>query len=324
VLQRASLAADCAPHTRMFRDRDLPVRALATLLPGVAATRLTERATPLLGGSRLRHAAEVAGDAAARLLGDPAAGDAVRRRWLAALALDDLDACRAWARVGAAPGAAAVEGEDLLPPPGGAVFAGFHLSGGLAVFEVLRRRGFSPTFLRAPSPAELPRYDRAIATARLGYLARVLDPPWILTGQGVREALDRHLGAGGSVVALIDVPVDAVQLRDRAPATLFGRAVRLPVGLLRLAHAHGLPVVPFDGRVDDGRRVVRFHRPARGADVAELLGDVVPALERAVRERPWNWHSWLEIEQLFAAEAGVAAGASEAVLQHDPPATADG
>lgn len=299
----------------MFRDRDLPLRALATLLPGAAAERLTARATPVLGGARLAHAAAVAGDAATRLLGD-AAGDAVRRRWLAALALDDLDACRAWARVGPSCADATVTGA-ALPPSGAAVFAGFHFSGGLAVFEVLRRRGFRPTFLRAPLPAHATRYQRAIAHARLGYLARVADPPWTETGPGARAALERHLRGGGAVVALVDVPEDAVQLRDRAPVTLFGRTARLPVGLLRLAGALGIPVVPFDGRVERGERTVRFHLAARGGEPEAVLREVVSVLEGVVRERPWDWHSWLEIEQLLDA-APATDERSQPVAQADP------
>jgi len=296
----------------MFRDRDLAARVLGLALPAGAAERASDRLTDLLGGARLRHAGNVAGEAAARLLGDVAAGEGVRRRFVAARARDDLDACRAWARVGASCADASVVGEHHLPPAGAAVFAGFHLSGGLAVFEVLRRLGFSPAFLRAPTPPGASRYDRVVGAARLRYLARVLRRPWIETGPGVREALDAHLAAGGAVVALLDVPVAALPLRDRATATLFGRPASLPSGILRLALAHGAPVVPFDGAVEGGVRTVRFHPPARGGDPDAVLRAVLPALEGVVRERPWDWHAWLEIDHLLAAPAGdvVARGAS--------------
>ena len=285
----------------MFRDRDLAVRVLGALLPGRAGARTSAHLTRALGGERVRYASAVAGAAAADLLGDAAAGAAVEQRWVAALAADDLDACRAWARVGDACGDASLLGAEHLPAPGPAVFASFHLSGGLAVFEVLRRRGFSPTFLLAPALPGLGRYGRALRAIRLGYLARVLERPCIETGPGARRTLQDHLAAGGSIVALLDVPEDAVQLRDRAQVTLFGRVASLPLGILRLAVAGALPIVPFDAWVDaSGRRTVRLHAPARGADAAEALHDVVGAMERVVRERPWDWHAWLELAALFA------------------------
>ena len=284
----------------MFRDRDLLVRALGTFLPARLGHRLGDVLTPRLGGARDRHVGAVAGAAAAGLLADAAAGEQVDRRFVAALAADDLDACRAWANVGPPCGAALVEGERFLPAPGPAVFVSFHLSGGLAVFEVLRRRGFTPTFLRAPAPPGATRYARAIGATRLRYLARVLEHPWILTGAGARGALEQHLAGGGSVVALIDVPAQAVELRDRAGGALFGRPLSLPCGLLRLALAQQLPVVPFDGRIEHGRRIVRFHPPATGPDVTTLLAAVLRTLEGVVRERPWDWHAWLELDYLLS------------------------
>lgn len=285
----------------MFRDRDLIVRALATLLPARPAYALDDALTALAGGARSRYAGEVAGAAAARVLGDDAAGAQVARRFVAALAADDLDACRAWAHVGPPCGAARVEGERFLPRPGAAVFVSFHLCGGLAVFELLRRRGFAPTFLRAPAPPGEARYARAIGALRSRYLQRVLERPWITTGPGVRGALDDHLAGGGAVIALIDVPMDAVALHDRAPGVLFGRPLSLPSGLLRMALGREIPVVPFDGRIVRGERTMRFHAPATGGDVAALLAGVLRTLEGVVRERPWDWHSWLEIDQLLAA-----------------------
>lgn len=284
----------------MFRDRDLAARVLCAVLPDAAAERLSDRLTDLLGGARLRHAGNVAGEVAGRLLGDAAAADLVRRRFVAARARDDLDACRAWARMGTSCADATVAGAQHLPPAGAAVFAGFHLSGGLAAFEVLRRRGFAPAFLRAPTPPGASRYDRVVGVARLRYLARVLERPWIETGAGVRDALEAHITAGGSVVALLDVPVAALPIRDRATGVLFGRTLSLPSGILRLALARQVPVVPFDGRVADGARTVRFHPAAQGSEPEALLRSILPALEAVVRERPWDWHAWLEIDHLFA------------------------
>jgi hypothetical protein len=139
-------------------------------------------------------------------------------------------------------------------------------------------------------------------------LTRILERPWIETGPGVRSALEQHLAGGGSVVALLDVPLPALPLRDRAAGTLFARPLTLPCGLLRLALARDLPVVPWDGRIERGERVVRFHPQAVGADVTTLLSAVLAALEGVVRERPFDWRAWLELDELFAIDAGQAAG----------------
>jgi hypothetical protein len=284
----------------MFRDRDLSARVLGTLLPAAMGERVSAALTMRLGGMRARYAASVAGAAAAELLGDAAAGQAVERRWVASLALDDLEACRAWARRDPACGDATVEGGEHLPPPGAGVFASFHLSGGLAIFETLHRRGFAPTFLLAPEAPHAGRYERAIRAIRLRYLTRILERPCIETGRGARQALEQHLDGGGAVVALLDVPEDAVQLRDRATGELFGRAAHLPVGILRLAVTRGLPVVPYDCIVANGSRTVRFYPSVAGAEPQEVLHGVLAVMERVVREHPWDWHSWLELDALLA------------------------
>lgn len=291
----------------MFRDRDLALRATAALLPAAAGDALTERATPALLGERFAHVAAAARAAMQQVLGDADLADAASRRFVTGLALDDLDALRAWlGRDGDRARTVRIEGAPL-PSVGAAVFVGFHLSGGLPAFDALRRAGFSPTFLCAPPRPGWTRYQRAIAAARLGYLRRTLARPWIHTGPGARGALEEHLAGGGAVVALLDFPRAALELRDRVPATLFGRTVDVPVGVLRLARAHGAPIVPFDARIERGVRVARFHAPIREASVEQTAREVVRVLEGVVRARPADWHAWLEIDQLLApAEASVA------------------
>ncbi len=268
---------------------------LTTPLPARLAHEAGARLTPLLGGARHRHVAAVARAAMERVLGDARLAELASERFAAGLAADDLDALRAWAVRRPAP---RVEGP--LPAPGPALLVSFHLSGGLSVFEALVARGFRPTFLRAPARPGATRYQRAIDAARSRYMGRLLEKPFIMTGPGVRRALAEHLDAGGAVVALLDVPSAALELRDRARGTLFGRAVDLPVGVLRLALERGLPVVPFDARIERGRRTVRFHPAAEGGDVPALLASVLRTLEAVIRERPWDWHAWLEIDHLLA------------------------
>jgi hypothetical protein len=42
-----------------------------------------------------------------------------------------------------------------------------------------------------------------------------------------------------------------------------------------------------------------------GSDPEAVLRTVLPALEAVVRERPWDWHAWLEIDHLLAAAPAV-------------------
>jgi hypothetical protein len=283
----------------MFRDRDLALRAAATLLPPAAGDALTARVTPRLLGERFAYVTAAVRAAMEAALGPDAA--AASRRFVAGLACDDLDACRAWLGRDGDRRRTVRREDEPMPGPGPAVFVSFHLSGGLPAFDALRALGFSPTFLCAPPKPGWSRYQRAIAHARLGYLRRTLARPWIFTGPGARRALDEHLTGGGAVVALLDVPRAALELQDRAPAVLFGRRFDVPVGLLRLARARGAPIVPFDARIEAGERIVRFHPVVQAVAPEEAAREVVAALERVVRERAGDWHAWLEIDELLGA-----------------------
>ncbi|MEW6268361.1 MAG: hypothetical protein AB1689_03585 [Thermodesulfobacteriota bacterium] len=291
----------------MFRDRDLALRAAAALLPVAAGEALTRRLTPRSLGDRFAYVAAAVRAAMGDVLGPGAELDAESRRFVTGLALDDLDACRAWlGRDGDRARSVRREGE-ALPRAGAALFVGFHLSGGLPAFDALRAAGFSPTFLCAPPREGWTRYQRAIAAARLGYLRRTLARPWIYTAPGARDALDEHLAQGGAVVALLDVPRAALELRDRVPATLFGRTIEVPAGVVRLARAHGAPIVPFDARLERGARIARFHRPVDAASVEDAVQEIVRVLEAVVRARPGDWHAWLEIDELLAPPAAAPA-----------------
>ncbi|MDG2308363.1 MAG: hypothetical protein P8R42_27615 [Candidatus Binatia bacterium] len=290
----------------MFESSDLLLRRAAAILPSQAGYALTRRLTPVLGGDRRRWLGSVVTQKARDLLGDEhlaaAAGDA----FVAEMACDDLDAVTsvAWSdsrRLAST----RVVGAENLPASGPAVVTSFHFSGGFRVFDVLRARGFTPTFLHVPPRERLKGYDAAMQNMRMRYLERHLSPPFIKPGPRTRGALDRHLGDGGVVVALLDVSPAAFELRDHTSATLLGRPLQLPVGLLRLAAKHDAPVIPYDGRIEDDRRVLEFHARARGSEPEALLADVLQTCERVIRTRPWTWQGWLDADCLFAEAAEV-------------------
>lgn len=286
----------------MFRDRELVARVAAALMPPRLGYAYTARSAARADAARMEWVASAVAREAERYLGDAERARAAGAGFAAAIACDDLDALTAllWPRA-LRLRSTRLEGTEHLPASGPLVLVSFHVSGGFRVFDALIARGFRTTFLLAEDRPLARRYLRWIERVRHLYFHRWLEPPYIATGRGARERIAAHLAGGGAVVGLLDVPPDELDLRDHAPGELFGRPLRLPVGLLRLALAAGAPVVPFDARVEDGRRVIRFHRPASGAEPLALLASVLETFERVIREHPEIWQGWLDLDRLFGA-----------------------
>ena len=328
----------------MFGTRDLLTRLAAAAMTSRAGYRLTRRLTPRISGDRRRWIGSQVEAAALGLLGDPALAAAAGARFAIEMACDDLDAVTAaWWPEPRRLASVKVEGGEHLPARGPAVVVSFHVSGGFRVFDVLRARGLAPTFLWAP-PREAPsRYLGTIQRLRLRHLRRSAAepslasgasrasrassassassasraspaspassavPPFVSPGPGAREQLDRHLDRGGVVVALLDVSPASLDLRDHTACRLFARPLELPVGLLRLALRYGAPVIPYAGRLEDDRRVIRFHPHARGESVETLLSSVLATFEDVIRVEPGAWQAWLELDTLFPAIPGAPA-----------------
>ncbi len=286
----------------MFRDRDLWLRLGAALLPQRSGYAITKRWAARSDPARFEWIASVVAKEAERLLRDPARAAAAARDFVPEVACDDLDAVTAvvWPRV-LRRRSTDVEGAEHLPASGPVLLVSFHFSGGLRVFESLGER--RTTFLLAENRPGARRYLRALESLRRIYFRRVLDPPWIATGEGARERLREHLHRGGALVALLDVAPMEIGLRDHVMTELFGRPLRLPVGLLRLAASERIPVVPFAGRIEKGRRVIRFHPAIAGDDPIALLERLLRAFEGIVREQPETWQGWLDVDRLFTIEA---------------------
>lgn len=290
----------------MFHPTDLALRRAAALLPSRAGYALTQRLTPHLGGEARAWIGSQVEASALSLLENETAARAAGERFVAEVACDDLDALTAdrWPEARRL-AATRLVGEANLPTVGPAIVTSFHFSGGFRIFDVLRARGLRPTFLHAPPRGELRGYDAALYEARTRYFESHLEPRFIEPGPGARDSLDEHLGAGGVIVALLDVAPAVLDLRDHAECRLFGRPLRLPVGLLRLAVKHDAPVLPYDGRIEAGARVLEIHPAMRAPDPAVLLQEVLRGCERVIRERPWTWQSWLDAASLFEnAKAG--------------------
>lgn len=288
----------------MFNVADLALRRAAALLPSRAGYRLTQSLTPVIGGQRRAWIGSQAEEKARALLGSAELSSRVRDRFVAELACDDLDALTAirWPEQRRLAGTR-VAGSENLPTAGPAVVTSFHFSGGFRIFDVLRARGLRPTFLHAPPRESLAGYAAAIHRERTRYFETHLDPPFIPPGAGARDRLEAHLQSGGVVVALLDVAPATLELRDHVGCTLLGHRLRLPVGMVRLAVKNGAPLVPYDGRIEAGERVLELHDPISGDDPEMLLARALETFEGVIRERPWTWQSWLDVDGLFANAA---------------------
>ena len=293
----------------VFRDRDLLQRFAAALLPPRLGYAWTAHRPALGDAARMEWIAATVTREAERLLGDPERARAAGEGFAAAIACDDLDAITAllWPRA-LRLRTARFEGTEHLPAAGPLVAASFHFSGGLRVFDALIARGLRTTFVLAENRPLGRRYVRWLHEMRRAYFRRWLRPPFVATGPDARDRLAAHLSEGGAVVALLDVAPDHLDLRDHASGELFGRAVRLPIGLLRLSLAAGAPVVPFDARIERGARLVRFHPAARGAQPDALLRAVLRTLEGSIREHPETWQGWLDFDPLLEPSSRAQAG----------------
>lgn len=285
----------------MFTARDLALRRTAALLPSRAGYALTRRLTPVLGGDRLSWIGSVVEEKAREVLQDEELARQAGTRFATEIAYDDLDAFTsvAWSETRRL-GSTRVVGDENLPASGPAVVTSFHLSGGFRIFDVLRSRGLRPVFLHVPPRGEMSAYDRAVGRARTSYFEQHLTPPFVEPGPGARDQLDAHLESGGVAVALLDVEPSSLGLRDHVECSLFGRPLRLPVGLLRLAAKHTAPVTTYFGRVEKDAREIELRPSLVSSNPEDLLRRVLAECEAAIRERPWTWQSWLDLERLFA------------------------
>lgn len=259
---------------------------------------MTLRLTPRLGGAPGAWIGERVRAAVARIC-DAELAALAGERFVGHLACDDLDTITglAWP-IGLRRRTVRVEGANALPPPGRALFVSFHLSGGFRIFDVLSGLGYRPGLIAAwPVPQE-GRYSRALAAARRAYWRRSLPSSVYFVGRDVPRHEARtpalHLRDGGSLVALLDVPVGRLWGRDKVQVPLFGTTMELPLGIVRLATRARIPIVVFDSRLEDGVRALRFHQPIVTTDPEDAMRQAVACLERVILERPWEWHGWLD------------------------------
>lgn len=105
---------------------------------------------------------------------------------------------------------------------------------------------------------------------------------------------------GSCLVALLDVP--AGHQRNVLKTKLFGREVRFPRGLIRLAAREKIPVVAYSVALDreTGARRITIAE-SMTSDREEILGDyLVNEFKKIIYADTPSWHCWEYIDIFFA------------------------
>jgi hypothetical protein len=178
-----------------------------------------------------------------------------------------------------------------LVPGAPVLVLSYHYGQGLWLLAWLAAHGVRARFL---SVRLAPGFARSTlhawyARLRIRMVARLAQAEPIFTG-GARRAIGEALARDEAVYGLIDVPVDgAAQVRGNA--TLFGRDVLLPAGLLEASTAQSPQVVVLTAYATPrGERVVRVDHVGRAGEAT--IGGLAALLERRLREAPAAWHLW--------------------------------
>lgn len=190
------------------------------------------------------------------------------------------------------------------PAPGQPfIGASFHFGTGCWALAHLRDHGTPAAFLAQ-------RYDRSSYAGPVQYRAARLREAGvrhaggaavIFTG-GSMAAMHAALRANKAVVGLVDTPVADPR---HALVVPFGKHhMRLPTGLLDVAAAAGVPVVPFEVVPDtrDASRHLRIGEPLDPGDRRAALATLAARLHALLQEAPAAWYFWQQLPALLVAE----------------------
>jgi lauroyl/myristoyl acyltransferase len=272
------------------------VPALLALLPwraGMALARGLTAVLPLYGDAARDGAAQW------RAATGGADVDAFASAYRYAQLVDHLDLFWALTRSRrfllqrlAAPAPAVVPGQPLL-------VLSFHFGQGLLLMHWLAAHGLPARFVsvrleRDTAPSAL---HHAYAQLRIRTVERLAGLAPIFTG-GARSEIAATLANRQAVSGLVDVPVPQAQ-RTPANATLLGRQVLLPTGLLDLARAAQAQVLVVTAHATaGGTRVVAADALGRGGETS--IAALAALLERRLVAEPAAWHFW-HLWPLFCA-----------------------
>lgn len=182
------------------------------------------------------------------------------------------------------------------PNHGPFIAVGFHHGTGLWVFRSLRQAGHESVLVsarwdRKDFPGLPLRYWygrlRAHEVSRMCGHATIFRP-------NARQKLDKAIGQGVSMVGVIDMP-PRLAPRGHRPVRMLDQNVSWPAGVLDIAIAAGVPVVPYwiEFDLDKGVRTLAIGAPLDpgGSDTLQTLADL---LDAQIRATPAAWLLWSE------------------------------
>ena len=189
-----------------------------------------------------------------------------------------------------------VERVGEWPRDGRFVVAGFHHGNGHWMFKSLAEAGHDSVIVSARwDKADYPGLPVRYRYGSLrGYdIGRLSGRPPIFRPRA-KEQLAAALDAGYAVIGVLDMPPRLAPNGQR-PVRLLDRDVCFPAGMLELAQAGGVPVVPYwmEYDLDRGVRRLVIGDPLDPAapDTLQRLADL---LDAAIRKTPSAWFFWPE------------------------------
>ncbi len=192
------------------------------------------------------------------------------------------------------------------PTCGAFIATGFHHGTGLWVFRSLARAGRDSVLVAA-------RWERAdyrglplrywYGRLRAWDVERISGQP-IAFRPGVRDRLAAALASGTPVVGVIDMP-PRLAPRGQRRVRLLDHDICFPDGLLVLARAAGVPLVPDWVEFDLQNCTRRFciGEPLDPNDASGTLQVLADILDRQIRRTPGAWFFWPEWPAWVSAAA---------------------
>jgi hypothetical protein len=176
------------------------------------------------------------------------------------------------------------------------IAVGFHYGSGMWMLRDLNRKGRRTVVVAAPfEPGDYKGRRVYLACARTRYreMERSAGAAPAYRPR-VREKLLQALEQGDVVMSLLDLPPRLVPAQQQ-PIDLLGQPASLPIGVLQLAAAAGVPVVPWWVETDArGVRTLVIEHGRDPHDVAGNLAYFASLLDRLVLADPAAWNFWSE------------------------------
>ncbi|SFN52872.1 hypothetical protein [Dokdonella immobilis] len=179
----------------------------------------------------------------------------------------------------------------------------YHWGGGQWIWRQLQEQGMPAHFIARRAHAN----DLGAGRVALWY-ARVRE--WGITRHGNRDIIftggsrrriDEVMGAGGSVVGMMDLPPAAHQKTIEQP--LLDGVVRIPLGLANLAAEVAASVLLFHCSFDigTGRRKLKLLTLPAGCPAEEIGRQYLAELDRCLRRESAFWQLWPTAPLMFVA-----------------------